>query len=165
MRERGREAPRRKVGLGGWLVRWAQSRGEWPGSSKTFLEGREGGGRVDVERLVGVGARLEREEGGRRSRVEGEGDGGGCSRVSVGEVDCGAGFRRRGCVEEGRDRESVGGGGGGGGGIRVFGLETVVRGLEGFRFALAEGRTAAGGGGGGIDKSGCGGAPDGGREG
>lgn len=45
----GRDAPRRKVGVGGWAARCAQSRGEWPGVRRTFLEGREEGERVDVD--------------------------------------------------------------------------------------------------------------------
>lgn len=35
--------------MGGCRVRLAQSRGEWPGSRSTFLEGRFEGARVDVE--------------------------------------------------------------------------------------------------------------------
>lgn len=59
---------------GGLLVRCAQSRGEWPGSSWTFLEGRAEGARVEVE-----GARREDVAGfrpGGARRVEAV-DGGG----------------------------------------------------------------------------------------
>lgn len=75
--------PRRKLGAGGFAVRYAQSRGEWPGSRRTFLEGREEGARVDAEgaRLEVGGARerdggarrVDAEEGGGRRVVEGLG--------------------------------------------------------------------------------------------
>lgn len=145
MREGGREAPRRKVGVGGCWTKWAQSRGEWPGSRRTFLEGRRGGGRVDVERRgVVVG------------RVEGGRDRGGWRRVAGGRVDEGAGGGfRRGCVEEGRDRDDDDGGGGGGG-IRLLALGAAGR---GFRFALGAGRA-----GGGSDEPVCKGSSSG-REG
>lgn len=69
----GTSAPRRNVGVGGLAVRCAQSRGEWPGSRRTFLEGRVEGERVDVEREEFGGAR-EREGGARRvDAVEGGG--------------------------------------------------------------------------------------------
>ena len=63
----GTSFPRRKVGLGGLWVKWAQSSGEWPGSRITFLDGRDNGARVEVvgARDVVVGAR-EREGGPRR---------------------------------------------------------------------------------------------------
>lgn len=35
--------------MGGCWVKWAQSSGEWPGSRRTFLEGRLEGASVDVE--------------------------------------------------------------------------------------------------------------------
>lgn len=57
----GTEAPRRNVGVGGLLVRCAQSRGEWPGERRTFREGfaEEFGERVEdvsceVEEVLGV---------------------------------------------------------------------------------------------------------------
>ncbi len=72
----GTSAPRRKVGVGGCAVRWAQSRGEWPGERRTFLDWREEGDRVEVERErereeVGVGGarRVEAVEGGGRRVV------------------------------------------------------------------------------------------------
>ena len=71
----GTSFPRRNVGLGGLWVRWAQSRGEWPGSRINFLDGRDDGARVEVvgARDVLVGAR-EREGGPRRVDAA-EGDG------------------------------------------------------------------------------------------
>lgn len=67
----GTSAPRRKVGVGGLAVRCAQSRGEWPGSRRTFLEGRVEGERVEVDKDEEGGAR-EREGGARRvEAVEG----------------------------------------------------------------------------------------------
>lgn len=72
MRCAGREDPRKKVGVGGCERRWAQSRGEWAGARRTFLEGRVEAGRVEVvgERVERGGARrVEAEEGGGR-RVE-----------------------------------------------------------------------------------------------
>lgn len=69
----GTSAPRRNVGVGGLVVRWAQSRGEWPGSRRTFLEGRVDGERVEVEREEVDGAR-DRERGARREEaIEGGG--------------------------------------------------------------------------------------------
>ena len=71
----GTSFPRRKVALGGFWVKCAQSRGEWPGSRITFLDGRDEGARVEVvgARDVAVGAR-EREGGPRRvDAVEGGG--------------------------------------------------------------------------------------------
>lgn len=69
----GTSAPRRNVGVGGLAVRCAQSRGEWPGSRRTFLEGRAEGERVEVDREEVGGAR-EREGGARRvEAVEGGG--------------------------------------------------------------------------------------------
>lgn len=61
--------------MGGLAVRCAQSRGEWPGSRRTFFEGREEGARVDVEgKSVEVGGAREREGGARRvEAVEGGG--------------------------------------------------------------------------------------------
>ncbi len=61
--------------MGGLAVRCAQSRGEWPGSRRTFREGRAEGARVDVE-----GAREEvdgfrDEEGGARSVEAADGGG------------------------------------------------------------------------------------------
>ena len=63
----GTSFPRRNVVVGGLWIRWAQSRGEWPGSRITFLDGRDDGARVEVvgARDVVVGAR-EREGGPRR---------------------------------------------------------------------------------------------------
>ena len=64
----GTSLPRRKVGVGGLAVRCAQSRGEWPGSRRTFLEGRLDGERVEVvgAREVVVGGAREREGEPRR---------------------------------------------------------------------------------------------------
>lgn len=77
MRAGGTAAPRRKVGVGGCLVRWAQSSGEWPGSSTTFFEGRFAGARVDVEGASEGGEEpRDRDGGGRRLEAA---DGGGCS--------------------------------------------------------------------------------------
>lgn len=83
MRFNGTSAPRRKVGVGGLAVRWAQSRGEWPGSRMTFLEGRFEGASVDIEgpreeekglrELDGGARRVVAAEGGGRSAVEGFG--------------------------------------------------------------------------------------------
>lgn len=137
MREGGREAPRRKVGVGGFLVKRAQSRGEWPGSSKTFLEGRRGVGRVEVERrggwdlVVGVGRVVEvgRDKGGWRRVVGGR----------VDEEGVGGGFRRV-CAEAGGDRDDDDDGRGGGG-IRVLVSGATV---SGFRFALGAGRAGEG---------------------
>lgn len=122
MRFWGTSAPRRKVGVGGLAVRWAQSRGEWLGSRRTFFEGREPGARVEVEgardvrgglRVFGVGARrVEAAEGGGRRAVEGLG-----------------GFLNGEVVGVGRDGGGMSGGAG----------------LSGFRLALV-----VGGGGGGI---------------
>ena len=95
----GTSFPRRNVGLGGLWVKCAQSRGEWPGSRMTFLDGRDDGARVEVvgARDVVVGAR-EREgglrrvdaaEGGGRRAVDGfEGD------LKIGTL--GVGFERGG---------------------------------------------------------------------
>jgi len=83
MRLGGTSAPRRKVAVGGFAVRCAQSRGEWPGSRRTFLDGRIDGAKVDIEgardRLDAFagpdgGARnVEAAEGGGRRVVEGLG--------------------------------------------------------------------------------------------
>ena len=65
------------------MVSEAQSRGEWPGLRRTFLEGREVGGSVDIEgwrvdcedggvELGGV-RRVDAAEGGGRRVVEGLG--------------------------------------------------------------------------------------------
>lgn len=64
--------------MGGLAVKCAQSRGEWPGSRRTFFEGREEGESVEVEREEIGGAReleggarsVEAVEGGGRSVVE-----------------------------------------------------------------------------------------------
>lgn len=98
----GTSAPRRNVGVGGLAIRCAQSRGEWPGSRRTFLEGRVEGERVEVEREEFGGAR-EREGGARRvEAVEGGGrrvveSVGGARRVGAGFVGGGmrvvSGFR------------------------------------------------------------------------
>lgn len=81
----GTSFPRRNVGLGGLWVRCAQSRGEWPGSRITFLDGRDDGARVEVvgARDVVVGARewegglrrVDAVEGGGRRVVDGFGGG------------------------------------------------------------------------------------------
>lgn len=63
MRLGGTSAPRRKVGVGGLAVRCAQSRGEWPGSRRTFFEGRVEGERVEVEGARDVGEGFEEFEG------------------------------------------------------------------------------------------------------
>jgi hypothetical protein len=90
MRCGGTEAPRRKVGVGGYLMRWAQSSGEWPGERRTFFEGREKGERVEVEGARedvrgprdrdGGPRRVEAAEGGGRRFDEGLG---GALRVEV----------------------------------------------------------------------------------
>ena len=43
----GTSTPLKKVGVGGWEVSCAQSRGEWPGGRMTFLEGRADGASVE----------------------------------------------------------------------------------------------------------------------
>lgn len=102
MRLGGTLAPRRKVELGGFAVRCAQSRGEWPGSRRTFLEGRAEGAKVDIEgardRLDAFagpdgGARnVEAAEGGGRRVVEGVG--GRLMVVAVGFGQVGGDMRR-----------------------------------------------------------------------
>ena len=62
-------------------MRWAQSRGEWPGSRMTFLEGRAEGDRVDVEGAREDVAGFERPDGGPRKVEAAEGGG---RRVVVG---------------------------------------------------------------------------------
>ena len=47
MRFEDSAAPRRNVGVGGWAVSCAQSRGECPGVRMTFLDGRAEGARVE----------------------------------------------------------------------------------------------------------------------
>lgn len=76
MRMGGTEMPRRKVDVGGWFVICAQSRGECPGFSTTFFDGRAEGARVDEEtaRLVGFEAPTQRDGGMRRLEAV---DGGG----------------------------------------------------------------------------------------
>jgi hypothetical protein len=121
----GTEEPRRKVGVGGCLVRKAQSRGEWPGDRITFFRfwlvvvlEAEGGGRVDVEREDEVGRRRDCWEvvvgGGRRVVLVGIFGFGVDVDVKVDEV---AGMFRRswgeGVAAGGRDRGVDGGGGGG----------------------------------------------------
>ncbi len=91
--------------MGGWAVRWAQSRGEWPGERRTFLEGRREGDKVEVERDGGA---REREGGGGARRVEAV-EGGG--RRVVGS----AGFRF--AVAVGRGGGGIVGFGGGCGGV------------------------------------------------
>ena len=100
----GTSFPRRNVGVGGLCVRWAQSRGEWPGSRITFLDGRDDGARVEVvgarDVVVGAGERdggprrVDAAEGGGRRGVDGfAGDlkigtsGVGLERGSIGAVD------------------------------------------------------------------------------
>lgn len=139
MRESPAEAPRRKVGLGGCWTRRAQSSVEWPGSRSTFLEGRRGVGRVDVESMEGwrvVGRRVEvgRDMGGWRSVLDGRA-----------ELEGEEGAFRRGCIEVGRGRNDDDGKRGGG--IRVLALGVA---LLGCRFASEAGRA-----GGGIDKPVC----------
>ena len=72
-------APRRNVGVGGFAVRAAQSSGDRPGASRTFLDGRADGASVDVDGARDVlfprgawpgGTRREdAEEGGWRKEV------------------------------------------------------------------------------------------------
>ena len=123
----GTSAPRRNVGGGGWAVRCAQSRGEWPGSRRTFFEGRVEGERVEVVRDEVGGAR-EREGGARRvDAVEGGGRRVGGARGvdgGVGGGGMGVVFGFRFAVEVGR-----GGGGmvviaGGGDAVDGFGFES-----------------------------------------
>lgn len=83
MRFGGTSAPRKKVGVGGFAVRCAQSRGEWPGSRRTFLEGRAEGASVEIEgardeldgfrELDGGTRNVEAAEGGGRRVVDGFG--------------------------------------------------------------------------------------------
>lgn len=121
----GTSAPRRNLGVGGLAVRCAQSRGEWPGSRRTFLEGRLEGERVEVEREEGGGARVR--EGGWRwvDAVEGVGRRG-VERVGrARRVGMGVGFGFRVAVEVGR----------GGGGIVVVGRGgggSLVERVDGF---------------------------------
>ena len=75
--------------MGGLAVRCAQSRGEWPGSRRTFLEGRVEGARVEAEREELGGAR--EADGGTRRAAAVEGGGrrveervGGTRRVDAG---------------------------------------------------------------------------------
>jgi len=97
MRCVGRALPRRKVGVGGLVVRAAQSSGLWPGGRITLREGREAGGRVEV-----VAARAE----------EGvEEDLGGARKV---EARDGGGAREEELLSFGRGRRALGRGGGGG---------------------------------------------------
>ena len=81
MRCGGIEAPRRKVGLGGLVVSWAQSRGEWPGERRIFLEGR--GGRALV--VWGV-RRVDAWEGGERRELRWGGKGERVEEVGFGTV-------------------------------------------------------------------------------
>lgn len=121
MRCGGTEAPRRKVWVGGCLIRWAQSSGEWPGERRTFFEEREEGESVEFEGASevdwgprdrdGVARRVEAAEGGGRRLIEGLGE--------DREVDT---------VEGGRE----------GGGMRVW--EAV----PGFRFEFGFGRAGGG---------------------
>ena len=71
----GTSFPRRNVGVGGLWVRWAQSRGEWPGSRITFLDERDDGARVEVvgARDAVVGARERDGEPRRVDAAEGSG--------------------------------------------------------------------------------------------
>ena len=48
------------------MIRCAQSRGEWPGARRTFLEGRDEGERVDEEAGIGKEGRARDREGGAR---------------------------------------------------------------------------------------------------
>ena len=75
MRFGGTSSPRRKVGVGGFAVRWAQSRGEWPGSRSTFLEALFAGGSVDIEGAREVLDGLSEADGGARSEEADDGGG------------------------------------------------------------------------------------------
>lgn len=98
----GTSGPRRRYGFGGEEVRAAQSRGEWPGLRRTFLEGREEGERVDVEGASEpvVGERLDFVVGGVR-RVEAVEGGGRREEVGLGMEGFGAG-RGGGGIMEGK---------------------------------------------------------------
>ena len=72
--------------MGGAATRAAQSRGEWPGARRTFLEGREEAGReedVGAREEVGGLRRRDAAEGGGRRVEDGDGlvgrEGGGIS--------------------------------------------------------------------------------------
>ena len=77
----GTSLPRKKLGVGGLAVRCAQSSGEWPGSRRTFREGRAVGARVDEEGAreelggargrEGGARRVDAADGGGRRAVEG----------------------------------------------------------------------------------------------
>lgn len=122
--------------MGGLAIRYAQSSGEWPGSRRTFFEGRVEGDRVEAER-EDVGGARER-EGGARSVDAVEGGGrrvvervGGARRVEAGVGGGGmrvvSGFRF--VFELGRVGGGIEGFGGGGGGGGDMPTET-----EGFDF-------------------------------
>ena len=117
----GTSVPRKNVGVGGEEVRWAQSRGEWPGLRRTFFGGRAGGASVEVlgareddegtREPFGGARNVEAAEGGGQRVVESVGG------VALDLVD--------GSIEKDRVADAFGsiidrgggGGGGGGGGI------------------------------------------------
>ena len=106
--------------VAGLLTRFAQSSGEWPGSRRTFLEGRLAEGRVELVGAREEGAMDERDNGVRRV---GAAEGGGRSSPEI------LGGARR-LVLEGVD------------GAWVSDVEAAYAG--GFRFALGLGRGGGG---------------------
>lgn len=91
------------MGVGGLFTRLAQSSGEWPGSSRTFFEGRFDGANVEVE------GGMIRDEGAREFE-------GGVRRIEAAE---GGGWRVVGNFGSGRSKELLADGRGGGG-MREF---------------------------------------------
>ena len=116
--------------MGGLAVRCAQSRGEWPGSRRTFLEGRVDGERVEVDREEVGGAR-EREGGARR--VEAVEGGGRRAVESVGGARrTDAGFGGGGMREGSSFRFALGLGRGGSGMVGFCGFENIPARVDGF---------------------------------
>lgn len=125
MRLEGTSSPRKNVGAGGFAVRCAQSRGEWPGSRRTFLDGRLEGARVEIEgarealeglrELVGGARRVDAAEGGGRRVVDGLG-----GTLNVGGFAIGCGDGGMSGADDCSDLFSVLGDGGAGGSIFVL---------------------------------------------
>ena len=93
---KGTPTPLKKVGVGGWEVSCAQSRGEWPGERMIFLKGRVGGARVEevtadkdvlprADDLGGGPRSVEASEGGGLRELDSFGSG----RRALGRVDGG----------------------------------------------------------------------------
>ena len=92
----GTSAPLKKVGVGGWEVRCAQSRGEWPGVRMTFLEGRAEGARVEEVAAKEENLPVVKDFGGGPRSVEASDGGGlrefpnfGSGRSALGRVEGG----------------------------------------------------------------------------